>query len=67
MQVSIDTPADDAWNRPALSPDGTRIAFTARTGIVIRAIDSLEGQVIALPCCSDSRVSESRMCAGSSQ
>jgi serine/threonine protein kinase len=31
------------------SPDGTRIAFISPAGIVIRAIDSLEGQVIALP------------------
>jgi Tol biopolymer transport system component/predicted Ser/Thr protein kinase len=49
MMVNIDTPADADWSHPALSPDGTRIAFISPAGIVIRAIDSLEGQLIALP------------------
>jgi Tol biopolymer transport system component len=49
MQTSVDTPGDDEWREPALSPDGTRIAFVTNSGIVIRAIDSLEGQRITLP------------------
>ena len=49
MQVSIDTPVDGNWGIPVLSPDGTKVAFIASGGIAVRAIDSLEGQLIATP------------------
>jgi Tol biopolymer transport system component/predicted Ser/Thr protein kinase len=42
VKVTLEVPLDQGWARPAFSPDGTRIAFATREGIVVRAIDSLD-------------------------
>jgi serine/threonine-protein kinase len=44
-------PAGEAWSRPgrhviAISPDGTRVAFSAARKLVVRTIDALEGRPV---------------------
>jgi len=46
LKITLETPADERWTNPELAPDGTRIAFNTREGIRVRAVDSLETQLI---------------------
>jgi serine/threonine protein kinase len=48
VKVTLEVPADQEWTRPAFSPNGTKIAFATRDGMVIRAVDSLDTLPIKL-------------------
>jgi serine/threonine protein kinase/Tol biopolymer transport system component len=42
FKVTLESPADETWVTPALSPDGTKIAFRTAQGLRVRAVDSLD-------------------------
>jgi hypothetical protein len=47
LKMTIETPSNAAWRWPILSPDGTKIAFSAADGLRVRATDSLDSHLVA--------------------
>ncbi|SPE38812.1 Serine/threonine protein kinase [Candidatus Sulfopaludibacter sp. SbA6] len=41
FKVTLESPADETWSYPVLSPDGTKIAFYTAQGLRVHAVDSL--------------------------
>jgi eukaryotic-like serine/threonine-protein kinase len=46
LKVTVESPAGENWSFPEFSPDGTRIAFSTPEGLLVRATDSLDTQLI---------------------
>jgi eukaryotic-like serine/threonine-protein kinase len=46
LKALLEQPREKNWRHPTLSPDGTKIVFETGEGLRVRALDSLDSQII---------------------